>query len=249
MALSVDDAQRMIDACEAAGVRHGVGSTCARTRGISVCGRSWPTARSAGCRSRTRTGAGGAGGQEAPPPREGLQAWWDDPSLIGAGAFMATGVHCADLLRYVLNDDDVAELSAVSDATPERPLEELVTLSLRFRSGVIATLLTGRRTPDYERNDVTVYGTLRRAGLHASIDMNQAGAFAVRTDGITEDETYPEHPFSLYTKQVQAFDAAVEGNGEPLATGLDGLRVVEITLAMVESARTGSRVSLGEKEW
>ena len=138
----------------------------------------------------------------------------------------------------------MVEVSAVSDATPEKPLEELVTLALRFRSGVIANLLTGRRTPDYENNDITVYGVLGRAGLSASIDMNQAGASAVRTDVLTEDEAYPEHPFALYTKQVQAFDAAVEGNGEPLATGLDGLRVVEITLAMVESARTGSRVSL-----
>lgn len=43
----------------------------------------------------------------------------------------------------------------------------------------------------------------------------------------------------------QAFDAAVEGNGEPLATGLDRLRVVEATLAMVEPARTNSRMSLG----
>ena len=244
MALSVDDAQRMIDACETAGVRLGVGFHLRAHEGhrrlrtlvadgalgrVSFAHADW-------CR--------GVRGQEAPPPREGLQAWWDDPSLIGAGAFMATGVHCADLLRYVLADD-VVEVSAVSDATPEKPLEELVTLALRFRSGVIATVLTGRRTPDYERNDVTVYGTLGRAGLHSSIDMNQAGAFAVRTDALTEDEAYPEHPFSLYTKQVQAFDAAVEGNGEPLATGLDGLRVVEITLAMVESSRTGSRVSLG----
>ena len=244
MALSVDDAQRMIDACDAAGVRLGVGFHLRAHEGhqrlrslvaegavgrVSFAQASW-------CR--------GVRGQEAPPARTGLQAWWDDPSLIGAGAFMATGVHCADLLRFVLNDD-VAEVSAVSDATPEKPLEELVTLALRFRSGAIANLLTGRRTPDYENNDVMVYGTLGRAGLRSSIEMTQGGALAVRTDALTEDETYPEHPFALYTKQVRAFDAAVEGNGEPLATGLDGLRVVEITLAMVESARTGSRVSLG----
>ncbi len=244
MALSVDDGQRMIDACDTAGVRLGVGFHLRAHEGhqrlrslvadgavgrVSLAQASW-------CR--------GVRGQEAPPPRTGLQAWWDDPSLIGAGAFMATGVHCADLLRFVLNDD-VAEVSAVSDATPERPLEELVTLALRFRSGAIATLLTGRRTPDYENNDVMVYGTLGRAGLRSSIEMTQGGALAVRTDALTEDETYQEHPFALYTKQVRAFDSAVEGNAEPLASGLDGLRVVEITLAMVESARTGSRVSLG----
>ena len=157
---------------------------------------------------------------------------------------MATGVHCADLLRYVL-DDDVSEVSAVSDISADKPLEELLALILRFKSGAIATVLTGRRTPDYERNDVTVYGTLGRAGLQASVDMNQAGALAIRTDLLTADEAYAPHPFSLYTRQVEAFDAAVEDNGEPLATGLDGLRVVEITVAMVESSRTGSRVALG----
>lgn len=244
MALSVADAQRMIDACEIAGVRLGVGFHLRAHEGhqrlrtlvadgslgrVSFAHADW-------CR--------GVRGQEAPPPRTGLQAWWDDPSLIGAGAFMATGVHCADLLRYVLNDD-VVEVSAMSDASSEKPLEELVTLSLRFRSGAIATLLTGRRTPDYESNNVTVYGTLGRAGLQASIEMTQGGTLAARTDALTEDETYPPHPFALYTRQVEAFGAAVEGNGEPLATGLDGLRVVQITLAMVESSRTGSRVALG----
>lgn len=244
MALSVDDAQRMIDACDAAGVRLGVGFHLRAHEGHQRL-RSLVAEGAVGRVSFAQANwCRGVRGQEAPPARTGLQAWWDDPSLIGAGAFMATGVHCADLLRFVLNDD-VAEVSAVSDATPEKPLEELVTLALRFRSGAIATLLTGRRTPDYENNDVMVYGTLGRAGLRSSIEMTQGGALAVRTDALTEDETYPEHPFALYTKQVRAFAAAVEGNGESLATGLDGLRVVEITLAMVESARTGSRVSLG----
>ncbi|GEM_PF-6747639 len=58
-------------------------------------------------------------------------------------------------------------------------------------------------------------------------------------------QAYAEHPFALDAKQVRAFDAAVQSNGEPLATGVDGLRVVDIALAMVESARTGMRVSLG----
>ena len=244
MALSVDDAQRMIDACAAAGVRLGVGFHLRaheghqRLRALVADGSLGRVAfaHADWCR--------GVRGQEAPPPRTGLQAWWDDPLLIGAGAFMATGVHCADLLRYVL-DDDVAEVSAVSDATPEKPLEELLALTLRFTSGAIATVLTGRRTPDYERNDVMVYGTLGRAGLQASVEMNQAGALAVRTDVLALDETYAPDPIALYTRQVEAFDAAVAGNGDPLATGLDGLRVVEITLGMVESSRTGQRVTLG----
>lgn len=244
MALTVDDAQRMIDACETANVQLGVGFHLRsheghqRIRALVDEGSLGPIALAEANWNR------GVRGQESPPSRSGLQAWWDDPALIGAGAFMATGVHCADLLRYVLNDD-VAEVAAISDATAERPLEELVTLSLRFKKGTIATIATGRRTPDYERNDVVLYGTKGRAGVHASIDMNKTGSLSVRTEGLTEDYNYNSDPIELYTKQVEAFGIAVQGNGDPLATGLDGLRVVEITLAMVESAKTGKRVALG----
>ena len=244
MALSAGDARRMVDACETAGVRLGVGFHLRsheghqRLRQLAADGSLGPVAFAEANWGR------GVRGQEAPPPRPVLQAWWGDPAMVGAGAFVATGVHCADLLRYVL-DDEVVELAALSDATPEKPLEELLTLSLRFGRGTIANVVTGRRTPDYDRNDVVLYGSLGRAGVHGSVDMNMSGALAVRTDALTRDESYAPDPISLYTRQVEAFNAAIRGGGAPLATGLDGLRVVDITLATVESARTGRRVALG----
>ena len=80
---------------------------------------------------------------------------------------------------------------------------------------------------------------------HASVDMNMNGVLSVRTDALTLDDAYGPDPIALYTRQVEAFDASLEGGSALLATGLDGLRVVEITLAMVESARTGRRVRAG----
>ena len=47
----------------------------------------------------------------------------------------------------------------------------------------------------------------------------------------------------MYAGQVEVFRRAVEEGVEPLATGEDGLRAAEVTLAMVESARSGKRVS------
>lgn len=245
MALSASDARQMIDACDAAGVQLGVGFHLRSHEGHQRL-RQLAADGSLGSIAFAEANWGrGVRGQEAPPPRPALQAWWGDPALAGAGAFMATGVHCADILRFVL-DDEVAELAALSDAAPEKPLEELLTLSLRFRKGAIANVVTGRRTPDYDRNDIVLYGSLGRAGVYGSVDMNLSGALAVRTDALTLDEPYAPDPISLYTRQVEAFDAAIQGNGAPLATGLDGLRIVEITLAMIESSRTGRRIALGE---
>ena len=68
-------------------------------------------------------GGPGVRGQGPPPPRTGLQAWWEDPEQIGgASVMMGIGVHLADLLRFVLGQE-VVEVSAMSDGqTDEQPL-------------------------------------------------------------------------------------------------------------------------------
>ena len=40
----------------------------------------------------------------------------------------------------------------------------------------------------------------------------------------------------------------MEQDREPAATGIDGLRVVEITLAMIQSAREGRTVKVNQVE-
>ncbi|HZA21444.1 MAG TPA: Gfo/Idh/MocA family oxidoreductase, partial [Dehalococcoidia bacterium] len=47
-----------------------------------------------------------------------------------------------------------------------------------------------------------------------------------------------------YIAEIEDFHRAIEADREPAASGVDGLRVVEVTLAMVESARTGRTVRI-----
>jgi 1,5-anhydro-D-fructose reductase (1,5-anhydro-D-mannitol-forming) len=139
---------------------------------------------------------------------------------------------------------EVAAVTALSDATPEDPLEELLVMALRFDDGSMGTVMTGRRTPDYVGNDVMVYGSGGRAGVRDSIAMVLGGTLEVRTDALSVDEPFGQDSMVLYTWQVDAFNDAVEHDGQPAATGVDGLRAAQITLAMVESARTGKRVDI-----
>ena len=74
---------------------------------------------------------------------------------------MGTGVHVVDLLRFVLGQE-VTEVAALTDGqTAQHPLEQLVTMLLRFDRGTLATMCCGRRLPD-SRNDLTIYGILGR---------------------------------------------------------------------------------------
>jgi len=243
MALTVDDCQRMIDACVSAGVTLGVGFHLRAHPGHQRVRELVANSDIGVVSLATANWGRGTRGVTTPPTRPALQAWWDDPALVGAGAFMATGVHCVDLMRFVTGRE-VTEVSALSDATPERPLEELLTLSLRFDDGSLGTIMTSRRTPDYVGNDLTVYGSLGRAGVRESIDMIFGGTLDVSTEALRIEKSYATDPVTMYTWQVDAFNEAVAGNGQPLASGADGLAAARITLAMVESAKTGARIDL-----
>lgn len=243
MALSIDDCQRMIDACDNAGVKLGVGFHL-RTHPGHRRVRDMVAGGELGKLSLTTANWGrGTRGVITPPPRAELQAWWDDPTMAGAGAFMATGVHCLDLMRFVTGRD-ITEVVALNDASPSNPLEELLTLSLRFDDGSLGTIMTGRRTPDFVGNDVMVYGSNGRAGVRDSVDMVMQGTFDVSTEALTGNESFEAAPIALYTWQVDAFNQAVERNIAPAASGIDGLRAAQVTLAMVESAKTGRRVDI-----
>lgn len=243
MALSIVDAVQMIEACSRFSVTLAVGFHL-RAHDAHQQMRKLVLNGDLGKVNFAEANWGrGIRGQEVPPLRSGLQAWWDEPTMIGAGAFMATGVHCVDLLRYTL-DDEIISVNATTDATQSKPLEEFAHLVFEFSKGTIATVMTGRKTPDYYRNEIGLYGTLGSAVTNSTIDMNQAGSLSASTDIVSISTEYDHDPINLYKVQVEKFQNSLSGNHQPLATGTDGLRAVEVTGAMLESARINAKVKL-----
>jgi 1,5-anhydro-D-fructose reductase (1,5-anhydro-D-mannitol-forming) len=151
---------------------------------------------------------------------------------------MASGVHCVDLLCFLLSQH-VVEVAALTDGqTPERPLERAATMCLRFSGGTIGTVCCGFKMPD-AKNDATLYGSQGRIVLDHSLWITLRGALEVVSDTVNTTVAYPEEPLALYTRQVEAFNHAIQHDEEPSASGRDGLHVVQVTMAMIESASTG----------
>ena len=60
----------------------------------------------------------------------------------GAWAMMAMGIHCVDLLRFLLGQE-VVEVAAITDGqSQESPLERLATMCLRFNADFRSRKLT-----------------------------------------------------------------------------------------------------------
>ena len=178
------------------------------------------------------------------PRRGGLSQWWGDPAMIGgAYSIMGMGVHALDLLQFLLGQP-ITEVAALTDGqTAEKPLELIATIALRFRNGTLGTVCCGRRVPD-SKNDAVVYGTGGRVWLQDTVWEAMRGKLAVVSDAVNMEESYEGDLLSLYRFQIEAFSRAIQGKEEFEASGMDGLRAVQVASAIIESASTGRAVKI-----
>ena len=70
------------------------------------------------------------------------------------------------------------------------------------------------------------------------------GKLQVISETVNQTEVYPYDYLANFVSELEDFQQAVEEDHEPAATGVDGLRVVQVTWAAIESARTGRTIKL-----
>jgi 1,5-anhydro-D-fructose reductase (1,5-anhydro-D-mannitol-forming) len=237
MTTTMDDAVAMVRTCRDRALKLGVGYHLRQHPGLREARRLIAEGVLGSVALVQGQWGFGVRGQDSPPPRTGLRQWWDDPELIGhASTMMGTGVHVIDALRFAL-DQEVIEVAAISDGqTRQRPLEQLVVMALRFDQGTIATVCCGRRLPD-SRNDLVIYGSLGCLVGSDALWEGRQGTFEVMSETVKTTDTYPHQPLANFIDELDDFHRAIRENREPAASGLDGLRVVQVALAMIASAR------------
>jgi predicted dehydrogenase len=116
-------------------------------------------------------------------------------------------------------------------------------MALRFTSVVIATGCCGRRLPD-SHHDVVIYGSQGRISGLDTLREGRQGALEVVSDTVNKTEAHAADILANYVDELTDFHQAIVEDREPAASGLDGLRVVQVTLAMITSAREKRTVSI-----
>ncbi|MCA1368844.1 Gfo/Idh/MocA family oxidoreductase [Bradyrhizobium sp. BRP14] len=174
------------------------------------------------------------------PPH--LQGWRLDRPEAGGGVILDITVHDADTLRFVLDDDPI-EAVAISHSAGmgKEGLEDGVMGVLRFRSGVIAQFHDAFTTK-YAETGFEVHGT--EGSLIGRNVMTQRPVGTVTLRNEEGDSELPLDHRNLYETALEAFHAAIEGNGAPSATGEDGVWSLATGLAVVKAAATGMAVQI-----
>jgi 1,5-anhydro-D-fructose reductase (1,5-anhydro-D-mannitol-forming) len=172
------------------------------------------------------------------PPR--LQGWRLTKPQAGGGVILDITVHDADTLRFVLGAEaeDVIARSA-RQGLAQGEMEDAVMGVIHFEGGILAQFhdaFTIKHAP----TGFEVHGT--EGSLMAVDVMTQdpRGRIVLRRDG-QETDVKLDPPEDLYAFAVRHFNQAVRTGSQPFATGEDGLRSLAVGLAALESSRSGQR--------
>jgi len=224
-------AQRILDACAAAGVKIGL---------------NFQTRHHACFQEARQIITGGGIGEvlavqiDASPGAVPLGGWRADPELAGLGAVNNIAVHILDLLRFLIGAE-VTEVSAMFDTGRTPALERMPMVLMRFSNGAMAFANANQLTPK-PLNDIVIHGTTGRIDGRGVTRPGMDGDMRVVT---VEGETtghYSSH--DAYERTIHAFSQAIADRREPDPSGLDGLRNVQLTDAIRLSAREGRVVEI-----
>jgi len=173
---------------------------------------------------------------------ENLQGWRIARPEAGGGVVLDITVHDADTLRFVLGDDPV-EISAFTQSAGMAGggLEDGAMCIWRFKSGVIAQSHEGFTTR-FAGTGFEVHGS--EGSLIATNVMTQkpVGSVWLRTADGEEELSFDRE--DLYTRSVRQFHAAIHGEGQPAATGEDGIWSLASAEAALQSSKTGRTVAI-----
>jgi 1,5-anhydro-D-fructose reductase (1,5-anhydro-D-mannitol-forming) len=240
MALSVPDCERMIEACDQAGV----------TLGVVFQNRYHP----AHVRAARELAAGTLGELQYASaqlcvgrPRGHWQGWRLDPAVAGSGAIVGQAVHPIDILRFIL-DSEVVEVQAMTDQNPpQRPVDDLACMVLRFANGVHATVVAGTILPR-STNDVVIYGSDARLQCAATLGTQPAGVqqrLRLQREGDELDEDYSQSTSAdRFAAMMDDFGRCAREHRTPPISGHNGLQMVKIANAVLESSQTGRAVRI-----
>ncbi|MDD5727876.1 MAG: Gfo/Idh/MocA family oxidoreductase [Victivallales bacterium] len=177
----------------------------------------------------------------------------------GGGPILINMIHEIDNLRYMYGEIERV-YAEVSNKTRKFEVEDTVSVSIRFKDGTLASIMMSDAAPSIWGYECTmgenpfffptkanIYHFL---GTKASLtfpgmqkvyypDPNKMGwQYPLKIDQLDVKSQDP------YPDQIRHFCQVIKGETAPRTSGEDGLRTLEVTMAVMESGLTGKPINV-----
>jgi len=173
---------------------------------------------------------------------ERLRGWRLHSPEAGSGVTLDITVHDVDTIRFVTGMEPTRVTAVGANQGLGTAAADAVMTTGLLGDGVLFSTHDAFTVP-HAVTGFEVHGTA--GSLIGANCMTPApvGGLSLLRDGVRSDVQLPEVD-SLYSPNVEAFVSAVRGEGQPIATGDDGRRSLEVALAVLESLNSGRTIDI-----
>ena len=173
------------------------------------------------------------------PPH--LQGWRINAPDAGGGVIPDITVHDADVARFLLGEDPVSVVAQMASSGLGDGVEDSAMSVWAMPSGAMVMSHESFTHP-FAGSGLEVHGTEGSIFARDVMTQNPLGAIELVTASGRETIGFDRH--DLYQEGVRRFHSAVAGDGEPAATGVDGVKSLAVALAVRDAAARGVRVDV-----
>ncbi len=173
------------------------------------------------------------------PPH--LQGWRINDAGAGGGVIPDITVHDADTVRFLLGEDPVAVVALDGTSGLGEGVEDSVMSVWAMPSGAMVTAHESFTHP-FAGSGLEVHGTAGSIFARGVMTQRPVGEIELVTAEGRRPVSFSGH--NLYVEGVRMFREAVAGQGQPAASGADGIKSLTVALAVRAAARSGQRVSV-----
>jgi len=167
--------------------------------------------------------------------------WRVDQDLAGGGSLMDIGIYALNGARYLTGEEPVEVSATISNPEGDQrfhDVEDIVAWRMRFPSGVIANCLTGY---SFSGNRFSVYGSEASLTLEPATDYYKHSLRVMTEEEQTEPQIPEKNQFALEMDHL----AEAVLNDTPVKTpGEEGLQDVRLMLKIYEAAESGGVVPI-----
>lgn len=173
--------------------------------------------------------------------------WEDYRKSYSARADLGGGVvltlsHPLDYLRWLLGEVESLWAFTAKNSDLDLEVEDTAEIGLRFDSGVIGSLYLdyNQRPPAHTLSIIGTEGTLKWDNLDGSVVLYRSKTES--WDRYSMPAGFGRN--DIFLAEMRHFLAVVKGEENPICDLEDGIRALELALAVHESDRTGKLISI-----
>ncbi|WP_338092574.1 Gfo/Idh/MocA family oxidoreductase [Salipiger mangrovisoli] len=172
---------------------------------------------------------------------EHLRGWRLDDASAGGGVIADLTVHNADTVRYLVGEDPVSVVAETASTGMGKGVEDSAMSVWTMPSGIMVFSHESFTHP-HSASGIEVHGTEGSVIARGVMAQDPVGEIELVTSA--GRETVPFDKSGLYEAVVRDFELAAATGAEPAASGADGLKSLQVAIAVREAARTDRRLAV-----